>query len=103
MFTASQDIRRHIAWLLGPATVTLSAESSLADPALQARIADACLRRQYLPPQERAALLAVLDDLQRNDDVRRRSVARDVYLQAPLRWWSLVGTRIAEDMVGAEH
>ena len=33
-----------------------------------------------------------------SQDIRRRSVARDVYLQAPLRWWSLVGARIAEDI-----
>jgi len=29
-------------------------------------------------------------------------VARDVYLQGPLRWWKLVGIRIAEEMARGE-
>lgn len=98
MFTASKDIRRHITWLLGYAPDTPAAELSLADASLRVRVADECVQRQYIDPQDHGALLQVLEDLQTNDDVRRRSVARDVYLQVPRRWWSLAGTRIAEDM-----
>lgn len=98
MFTASKDIRGHIAWLLGHPSDATSPQLSLADAMLRARIADACIHRQYIGPDERHALMEVLEDLQTNDDVRRCSVARDVYLQVPMRWWSLAGTRIAEDM-----
>lgn len=97
MFTASKDIRGQIAWLLSRASRRLD-DATLADPSVRARIAEACVERAYLRPDERGALIQVLEDLHTNDEVRRRSIARDVYLHAPLRWWTLVGGRIAEEM-----
>lgn len=102
MFTASKDIRGQIAWLLSDTADSGDGGGlsgmTLADRTLRARIAGACIERGYLGPEERDGLLQVLEDLHLNDEVRRRSVARDVYLHAPLRWWSLVGGRIAEEM-----
>jgi hypothetical protein len=98
MFTASKDIGAQIAWLLRQEGVPSDARDPLADPAIPDRVVEACVRRAYLTPDEREALLQVLEELHTNDEVRKRSVARDVYLQSPLRWWKLVGTRIAKEM-----
>jgi len=97
MFTASKDIRNQIRWLLGgPGTSGRAA--SIEEAETRGQIADECIRRGFVGAGERSALLEVLAELQRSDEVRRRSVARDVYLQAPLRWWSLVGGQIASEM-----
>ncbi len=98
MFTASKDIGAQIAWLLREEGVPIDAGDPLADPAMIERLVAACVQRAYIAPDERQGLLEVLEELHTNDEVRKRSVARDVYLQSPLRWWKLVGTRIAEEM-----
>jgi len=99
MFTASRDIRRHIAWLLGDDGV----EAALASPAVLDQLAQVCIARGFLREDERVLLLDVLGELNRNDEVRRRSVARDVYLRGPARWWALVGWKIAEAMAHAQR
>ena len=102
MFTASKDIGAQIAWLLRQEGVVSDLQDPLTDPAIPEKIVEACVRLAYLAPTERGALLQVIEELQANDEVRKRSVARDVYLQGPLRWWKLVGIRIAEEMARGE-
>jgi len=99
MFTASKDIRGQIAWLLERTRGGREETWTLADAGVRELVADECVRSEFLRPDERVALVEVLEELHINEEVRRRSIARDLYLQAPLRWWTLVGTRVAEEMV----
>jgi ectoine hydroxylase-related dioxygenase (phytanoyl-CoA dioxygenase family) len=96
MFTASKDIAGQVEWLLRKNEG--EEPSNIDSVAIRERVVEACISRGILAPTERQALMRVLEDLHLNDEVRKRSVARDVYLQAPLRWWTLVGTRVAEEM-----
>ncbi|MEZ4294340.1 MAG: phytanoyl-CoA dioxygenase family protein [Polyangiaceae bacterium] len=94
MFTASRDIAEQIVWLLGVPSAPLARLLEGDGPADITRTAVAA---GLCPDAAATELRAVLDDLKLQDHVRRRSVARDVYLRSVSRWWALVGARVDEE------
>lgn len=93
MFKAGKDIAAQIAWLVGQPSAPLS--SLLEKPGAHA-IARAAVATGITRAADEDALVSVLEDLALQEEVRKNSVARDVYLETVSRWWSLAGFQIME-------
>lgn len=97
MFSASQDIAEHIAWLLSLpiAPIAQLLEPNGKENIIENIIKKACAAGLILCHQC-DELGEILKQLQLQDEVRRTSVARDVYLTAATAWWRLIGSAIHE-------
>lgn len=100
MFRAGAQIAAHIAWLLGESASSLSVLLSRHSPL---RIAEVVVASGIAPAGCLEALRDVVTALGLADQVRRQSVARDVYLGATGDWWRLAGAAIQERMVGSSR
>jgi len=89
MFRASAAIREQLAWLTGRPTAEMH---ELVGPEGQ-QLVDAGAARLGLDIME---VRSVLQDLELQELVRKRSVARDVYLSTVQRWWFVAGHAIEE-------
>lgn len=93
MFTASRDIGGQLAWLLGRARAPLG--EMLDADGIEAVVIRA-VAAGLTSSDAAEALRGVLGDLVLQERVRTVSTARDVYLGTVVRWWQLLGARIAE-------
>ena len=97
MFDASKAIRGQLCWLLGVEDLDLE---ELDSHSARASVVEAAQRRGVLGESEVAELRATLTALVLQERIRKRYVARDVYLSTVQRWWHLVGHRIQDQRLG---
>lgn len=93
MFKASNQIAGQLSWLIDQPVASISSTVSEFGAAT---IAATAVATGITPAAEEAALAQLLNDLVLQEEVRKQSVARDVYLKNVQRWWQLAGFRIAE-------
>lgn len=94
MFTASKDVAAQLAWVTGVRGTAPSLSELLATEAQRTALARRLIDLGLLAGADQEETVALLDDLRRQEVVRRLVVARDVYLRTVSRWWALVGTEI---------
>ena len=90
MFSASKDIAAQIAWLRG-ATASSSLSEQLATAEQRSSVVSRLVELGLIKHDEEVAALELLVELREQELVRRESVARDVYLRAVSRWWTVAG------------
>lgn len=101
MFTAGQDIARHVAWLLGRQPAPGQNAARLLS-GMEQRVAciKAALGYELISPAQESELATLLDELVLQEVTRTQSVARDVYLRTVQKWWALVGSAIQQRVLG---
>lgn len=93
MFKAGAQIASQLAWMLGRPDGRLA--ETLQEVGATA-IADAAVQAGVTPTSRRDELEQTLEELGLQAEVRKKHVARDVYLESVQRWWQLAGLRIEE-------
>jgi len=93
MFSASSDIGAQLARLLGCERRSMA---EMLDEHGQDAVVSRSIANALIGQHQEPVLRTLLRDLVLQEQVRKQSTARDVYLQIVARWWNVIGKQLNE-------